>query len=70
MPVDFDNLTLKSREPLTQDRIDALVGTDCRIVRELRDPYVYDAYVVVSADATDDPCVAAIQVEPKLVWRA
>jgi hypothetical protein len=30
---------------------------------------VYDEYVIVSAEATDDPYVAPIKVEPKRVWR-
>ncbi len=35
--VDFDNLTVKSRRgPYTQERIDALLGTDCGIVMDVR----------------------------------
>lgn len=30
---------------------------------------MYDEYVIVSAEATDDPYVAPIKVEPKRVWR-
>jgi hypothetical protein len=66
--VNFDNLTMRSPTPLTPERIEAYVGTDCRIVRELREPYVYGPYVIVEAEATDDPHVAAIRVEPKRVW--
>ena len=52
---------------MTPEQVAASVGTDCKIVNE--DRTRYDDYVVVSALPTDDPCVASIIVEPKLVYR-
>jgi hypothetical protein len=65
--VNFDNLTLKSRREMTPERIEASIGTDCLIIND--DRTGYERYVVVSAEATDDPFAAAIHVEPKRVWR-
>lgn len=67
--MNVNNLTLRSRTPLTRERIEAYLGTDCQIVREVREPYVYEPHVIVEARATDDPYVASIRVERKRFWR-
>jgi hypothetical protein len=58
----FTDLKLRShRCPLTSEQIEGYVGTDCRILNV--------PYVIVAAVPTDDPYVAAIELEPKRVWR-
>jgi hypothetical protein len=48
---------------MTPEQIEASIGTDCLI----RTGYL--TYVIVAAEATDDPYQAAIEIEPKRVWR-
>jgi hypothetical protein len=65
--VEFTDLKLTSRAPLTPEKINACIGEDCWLTKP--DWPGYKQYVVVAAEPTNDPYEAAVQVEPKRVWR-
>ena len=65
--MEFSDLKLNNRTPLAPETIKAYVGTDCILRKPTWDGY--KQYVIVAAAPTDDPCVAAIEVERKRLWR-
>jgi hypothetical protein len=53
--------------PFIPERLEAVVSTECGIIRSA-DDLRQDRFVITCAKATDDPCVARVTVEPNLVW--
>ena len=61
--VSYSNLTLSSHRPISPEKVERYIGTNCGIRNA---DGQYEPYVIVSAEATDDPHVVSIAVEPGL----